>query len=182
MKKITEKINKRLLKEVYSPESGAFWWVPSKRKWDLLYFYDSDYDVTDHIILWKYVVEKLAENYKLDPKALYNRIKNNYAGLPRGRVNKIANNKYTLVHGNDAPKGCNMNKVLSAFKLVAIKENVRILYDEHETMIEGDPEAVQAAIKVNLGLKGLRANMDDYYDDCQASYYDDCENFKPRMR
>ena len=156
----------RVIGESKAPQSGAYWWIPHPDgSWDLEIFYDSEYGgETDHIRMWrKYVIEKLAVIWKKDPQKLRAQIGDNYTGLPRGRVNKVQNG-YTIVHGNDTPTKNGLDGIINAFNLrayqLAHSKNILILFDEHETMIQGDPERVQKALGVKLGLHGLSVDLD----------------------
>lgn len=157
-------IHNRAIVESKAPQSGAYWWLPTPDgQWELDVYYDSDFrGDTMHDRMWrKYVVERLAILWDKDLIKLGRAIGNKYAGLPRGRVGK-AMGRYVLSHGGDAPIANGLRKVISAFNLTAllksnnnsVHDRVHVSEDEHEHMLFGDPEAVQQALGVDLGLKG----------------------------
>ncbi len=170
MRLAARNIRNKIILESKVPQSGAYWWIPKPDgTWELDPYYDSDFrGNTMHDKMWKYVVEKLAIYWNKEPQKLLRRLRDNYAGLPRGRIGKIGVSRYGLggwvvSHGDDAPIPDGLNKVLSAFNLIAINKagKVKIAPDDHEQMMEGDPEAVQQAIGKDLGLKGASIEFDD---------------------
>lgn len=164
MRETVRRQRTRAIQEARIPQSGAFWWIPLPNgKWDMEVFYDSEFaDDTPHDQLWRrYMVERLATVWSKDHQTLRRRIGDDYTGLPRGRVNRVRDG-WTIVHGNDAPKGTNgVDGIINAFNLRSVvRANpgaVKVFVDEHETMIPGHPEAVQRALGVDLGLKGIFA-------------------------
>jgi hypothetical protein len=73
---------------------------------------------------------------------------------------------YVVSYGDDVPVRNGMKKVVSAFNLTPLIRagKVKVSPDIHENMSVGDPEAVQAALGVDLGLQGKP--LDDlYFDD-----------------
>lgn len=184
MRLAVRNIRNRAIIESKVPQSGAYWWLPTPDGgWELEVFYDSEYrGNTMHDIMWrKYVLDRLAILWNKDPQKLRRQIGDNYAGLPRGRVGK-AMGKFVVSHGDDAPIKNGLKKVLAAFNLSGLArtdpKKVQTAADEHETMLAGDPDAVQRALGVKLGLKGsygssagMRAGVlmdlddDDYYED-----------------
>lgn len=166
MREAVRRHNHRVIKESRAPQSGAYWFIPLKDgSWDIEVFYDSQFDDTPHDQMWNtYVVERLATIWSKDPAWLKRVIGDNYTGLPRGRVNKVKFDDqigYTIVHGDDMPKGCTIAGVINAFNLRSIQraDLLKIYKDEHETMISGDPKKVQKTLGVDLGLKGSMAMM-----------------------
>lgn len=144
--------------ESRAPQSGAYWWVPTPDgSWYLETFFDSEFaGNTMHDFIWRrYMMDVLGVLWNKDPRKLARVIGDEYTGLPRGRVNKVGNG-FTVVHGGDAPVRNAEDKIISTFNLYrAYKDgNVKFMDDEHETMMAGDPEAVQQALGVDLGLSG----------------------------
>lgn len=80
------------------------------------------------------------------------RLGEHYAGLPRGRVTRVRA-VYLVQYGDDTPATCSLEVVRGRFGLVG--RRVNYLVDEHERMLAGDPEPVQQALGVNLGLHGV---------------------------
>lgn len=59
---------------------------------------------------------------------------------------------YLVHHGGDAPVSGWLRRVERRFGLQG--QQLRALLDDHECMLAGDPEAVQRALGVDLGLRG----------------------------
>ena len=78
---------------------------------------------------------------------------------------------FVLSHGDDTPVRNGLKKVLAAFNLSSLMRSgkVRVSPDVHENMTMGDPEAVQRALGIDLGLQGKSlddlVDWDDYWDD-----------------
>lgn len=168
MREAVRQHDRRIILESRNPQSGAYWFIPlPDGKWDIETFYDSQFEDTPHDQMWsRYVVERLATIWGKDHNWLRRVIGDNYTGLPRGRVSKVNHDAgigYTIVHGDDFPKGCSITGVLNAFNLRAFQrahpDLVNIYKDHHETMISGDPRRVQKALGVDLGLKGSMIQM-----------------------
>jgi hypothetical protein len=70
-----------------------------------------------------------------------------YIGLPRGRVTR-PERTYLVLHGDDSPVTGWEEMVIASFRLSGRK--VKFLIDEHETMIPGHPQAVEAALGIRL--------------------------------
>lgn len=163
-------IRNRAILESRIPQSGAYWWIPTPDgDWTMDVYYDSEHrGNTMHDRIWRrHVIEKLAVLWGKDPDWLKRAIGDNYTGLPRGRVNKVQDG-FTIVHGNDAPVKDVVTKIMNAFNLRtyfrAHPDKVRAFEDEHETMLQGDPDVVQKALGTDLGLKGsFHADFDDDY-------------------
>jgi len=68
--------------------------------------------------------------------------------LPRGRVTRVRG-IYLVHHGGDAPVPSGTDRVAARFGLRG--KVVRHLLDDHERMLAGDPETVQAALGADLG-------------------------------
>ncbi len=168
MRLAVRNIRNHAIQEAKQPQSGAYWWLPTPEgEWELDIYYDSEFGGrTMHNDMWrKYVIDRLAVLWGKEPDKLRRRIGNNYAGLPRGRVGK-AMGTYVVSHGDDVPVRNGMKKVVSAFNLSPLMRagKVKVSPDIHENMSVGDPEAVQAALGVDLGLQGKP--LDDlYFDD-----------------
>jgi hypothetical protein len=169
MREAVRQFRTKAIMESKVPQAGPYWWLPTPDgKWILEKFYDSEYrGATGHDLLWdKYVIERLSVIWGKDTNKLRRSLRGHYTGLPRGRVNKVSNG-WTVVHGDNAPVSSWKNQVIRAFVLTAQKDKVRFMKDDHETIIPGDPEAIQDALKVDLGLKGTFSMdfEDDDYDD-----------------
>ena len=156
-------VRNKVILESKVPQSGAYWWVPKPDgSWELDVYYDSDFkDNTMHDKMWRYVVDKLAVYWEKDQEKLLRRLKDNYTGLPRGRVGRAG--KWVVSHGDDAPVPNGIGKVLSAFNLISLEKagKVMVAPDVHESMMVGDPEAVQKALGKDLGLRGKELDFED---------------------
>ena len=129
------------------PETGDYYCVPvptdAGRQWELCTSRDAGLDPdVGHTELWLFVLDRLAIAWAKD----------RYAVLPRGRVTRPSRS-YLILHGRDAPLIHWRRTVAERFDLASGR--IRSLYDEHERMIAGDPEAVERALGVDLGLRGL---------------------------
>jgi hypothetical protein len=187
MRLAVRNIRNRAIAEAKAPQSGAYWWLPTPDgKWELDIYYDSEFrGNTMHDIMWrKYVLDRLAILWNKDPAKLKRSIGYNYAGLPRGRIGRAPSTGFVISHGDDAPIKNGMKKILSAFNLSGLvrsdPKKVKITVDKHETMLAGDPEIVQKALGVDLGLEGsfgssagIRDGMIMDLDDHDDNYYDD---------
>src|SRR4051794_32990694 len=74
-------------------------------------------------------------------------LRNHYTGLLRGRVTQPGRG-YLVLHGNDAPVLDWEVRVVRRFHLEGSR--FKILYDEHERMLPGDPQMIEST----LDLKG----------------------------
>lgn len=162
-------IRNRAILESRTPQTGAYWWMPTPDgKWVLDAYYDSEFrNNTMHDIIWrKYALDRLAVLWDKDSDKLRRLIGDKYAGLPRGRVSK-AMGGIVVSHGDDVPITNGMKKVLGVFNLSGLNaKKVRVSPDDHENMMPGDPEAVQEVIGVDLGLRGsFHMDFDDDFDD-----------------
>lgn len=166
MRLAVRSVRNHVIQESKKPQTGAYWWLPTPDgDWELDIYYDDEFGGnTQHIDMWpKYVVDRLAVLWNKDPHKLRRQIKNNYTGLPRGRVGR-AMGKYVVSHGEDVPVRNGMKKVVNAFNLSSLMRDgkVHVSPDIHENMTAGDPEAVQRALGVDLGLQGI--STDDLFD------------------
>ena len=109
-----------------------------------------------HTELWLLVLDRLAMSWAKDRRYLRRRLEDRYAGLPRGRVTRPSRS-YMILHGRDAPLFEWLGVVASRFDLPPGR--IRSLYDEHERMIAGDPEAVERVLGVDLGLRGIETAL-----------------------
>lgn len=97
--------------------------------------------------LWPRLIDRLAASWGRDAQALRRRLDQSYTGLPRGRVTR-PEKEFLILHGNNSPIPGWQGQVIGAFSLTG--RRVRILFDEHETMIPGHPEAVEASLGIRL--------------------------------
>jgi hypothetical protein len=154
----TRKAQDRLTRR---PHEGVYWWIPIKKvseiTWEVVTYFQEDwYQGTEHLAIWPYVIEELEQKWGKLPRS----IKENYTGLPRGRVCfslMDGKRKLVLYHGNDTPIPDGLDYVRRQFSL---PRGTPIRFDEHETMMQGDPEKVQKALGMNLNLKGHPFVMD----------------------
>src|SRR5262245_11464476 len=139
------------------PRTGAYYWVPitadSGHHWVLCTSRDAGLNSDGgHTRLWVYVLDRLAITWGKDRMLLRRRLEDGYACLPRGRVTRTPRS-YLILHGRDAPLIDWPGVVANRFDLPTGR--TRILYDEHERMIAGDPEAVERVLGIALGLRGI---------------------------
>ena len=171
MREAARNYKRRLVTESRIPQTGAYWWVPLKSgKWEILPFYDSDYDGnTMHDRMWREVLDKLSIEWN-KPIDAFRSIRSKYTALPRGRVSRAIKRGgpvFNILHGSDGPG--DMSRVLRVFNLTNVEHVV--MDDEHEAMIPGDPEALQRILGIDLGLRGRQADFNDYdeFDDVEAA-------------
>lgn len=144
------------------PLTGAYYWFPRPHpegpSWELLTCHDlGAWDGISHREFWPLVVEHLAAAWGKDAGPLKRRLLDRYTGLPRGRITHPKTG-YLIIHGDDAPVADWRPRIKDRFRLRGVK--VRPLFDEHERMLAGDPEAVEAALGLRLGLPGV-GSVDD---------------------
>jgi hypothetical protein len=130
-------------------DPGLHWVVYTSRDAGL------DPDV-GHTELWLFVLDRLAIAWAQDRSLLRRPLEDRYAGLPRGRVTRPSRS-YLILHGRDAPLIEWLTVVASRFDLPPGR--TRILYDEHERMIAGDPDAAERVLGVDLGLRGIETAL-----------------------
>ncbi len=139
------------------PRTGAYYWLPLPGdlavRWEVVTCNDLGREAeVGHVRLWPEVVQRLARAWGKDPERLVRRLAEYYAGLPRGRVTRVRG-VYLVQHGDDTPTMGGLELIVSRFGLVG--RPVKFLVDEHEHMLSGDPEPVQRALGVDLGLHGV---------------------------
>jgi hypothetical protein len=131
--------------------TGPFYWFPSPGQdspcWGLLAGHDFGLDPdTGHVELWRHVLTRLAAAWGKEA-TFVKRLALAYTGLPRGRVTKPGR-VYLVLHGNDAPTTGLEGRIRLHFDLG--RQQVKLLYDEHETMISGHPKAVETLLGCSL--------------------------------
>lgn len=137
--------------------TGAYYWLPLPGepacRWDVVTCHDLGCGAdVGHVSLWPEVVRRLVQAWGKGPEKLVRRLSEHYAGLPRGRVTRVRG-VYLVQHGDDTPATCSIKVVRGRFGLVGLR--MKYLVDKHERMLAGDPEPVQQALGVNLGLHGV---------------------------
>ena len=149
-----------VLKEARRPLEGIYWWVPvpikgtDKFEWTVVPFHEETYGELLHSEMWDHILDDMKANWGL--KSIEN-LRQAYAGLPRGRLVKNPYDPgYTIYHGNDSPGP--MSKVYSAFNFTP-RGNNKVVFDEHEQMLGGDPEELQRELGTDLGLSGQAASL-----------------------
>ena len=137
-----------------APLTGAYYWVPRPgpdcQVWGLVTCHDLNvWDGVSHGEFWPFVLEHLAAAWGKDAKVLKRLLRDHHTGLPRGRI-VHPQSGYVVIHGDDAPVKSWLKQVKARFQLTKVK--VTPEYTEHERMIGDDPQAVQEALGVPLGL------------------------------
>ncbi len=140
-----------------SPTCGGYYWVPLPENRAIGWQVVTCRDLTrqsgmSHARLWPDIVRQLSRSWGRAEEPLMRDLIDHYSGLPRGRVTRVRD-VYLVHHGGDAPVPDWLARVESRFGLQAKPR--RVLWDEHERMLAGDPEAVQRSLGVDLGLRGV---------------------------
>ena len=133
-------LQSRLISESRRPQLGLYWWSPDKNGARLSAFFEADYGMTTHDVIWrKYAATILGLNDITVPKEILEA----YCGLPRGRVDQVyAINQpigigWLIRHGNDTPES-GFDYVISRFNL---PENV--VEQEYDEVLTTDPRHVK---------------------------------------
>jgi hypothetical protein len=133
-------LQSRLISESRRPQIGLYWWSPDKNGPRLSAFFEEDYDMTTHDVIWrKYAATILGLNNIVVPKEVLEA----YCGLPRGRVDRVYDKtepipvEWLIRHGNDTPKS-GFDYLISRFNLPYDK--VKTEYDE---ILTTDPRHVE---------------------------------------
>jgi len=144
------------------PLTGAYYWVPvpsrtAKKgyRWKIQEFFDGWTPSSDHVYVWKHVVDSLERAWGRNVKDC------DYCSLPRGRIcrREPKSAGYALYHGNDSPVGPEgLVKVAALFNLVG---RCKFIFDEHEQMIAGQPEILSRRLGVDLKLQGVEISSLD---------------------
>jgi hypothetical protein len=142
-----------------APLTGGWYWlpIPGKRAitWHVQAFYDCWRSPSDHVRIWRHVRDSLAHHWRrrLPHVECYS--------LPRGRVSRRSDKGIiTIYHGNDAPRGSGgLAAVCRAFNL---PRTTPAVFDEHEQCIAGQPEVLERALGVQLGIRGVNASSLDW--------------------
>jgi hypothetical protein len=124
-----------------APNAGGISWTVANCR-DLGCGPDAGHDVD----LWPKLIDRLAATWGRNAQTLKRRLALSYTGLPRGRVTRPGK-EFLILHGNDSPVPGWQLLVTESFGLTRCR--VRIIFDEHETMIPGHPQAVE----LSLGLR-----------------------------
>ena len=138
---------------------GAYYWLPSPAAggvaWDVLACHDLGRDAdAGHVTLWPGVLAHLAAAWGVAPAPIIRRLGGCYAGLPRGRVSGSGRRRY-LNHGGDSPRADGLAIVRGRFGLDRAGGLVVMAFDPHERMLRVDAGAVQRALGLDLGLRGI---------------------------
>ncbi|HVC95909.1 MAG TPA: hypothetical protein VND64_19625 [Pirellulales bacterium] len=172
--------------------TGAWYWVPlpagrGEVSWEVQVFFDAWAPSSDHVGVWKHVVDSLEYHWRRPLVGIENGslprghvdeqlpdvpddmpLPIDYASLPRGRVSRrIAQDlRYgarILYHGNDAPRGGGgLTAVRRAFDL---PRSAAAMFDDHERCIAGQPEALSRALGIDLRIKGGEVSDLDWDED-----------------
>jgi len=124
------------------PITGPYYWIPTPNGWKLLSFPDTLYENNDHTHIWSSIVVTHLQDVWHLPRQITLVLSKYPYGVSRGRVSRgypIITGVYYLNHGDDAPipwdeviliitKEFHLGRIQSRGKL-------KIVYDEHETML-----------------------------------------------
>ncbi|HUY34916.1 MAG TPA: hypothetical protein VMV69_19370 [Pirellulales bacterium] len=148
--------------------TGAWYWVPLPAgrgaiRWEVRVFFDFWAPSSDHVDVWKHVVDSLEYHWRRRLKGV------DYASLPRGRVSRPLrqgvqdDGALAVYHGNDAPRGGGgLARVRREFGL---PRSAAAIFDDHERCIAGQPEALSRALGIDLRVKGVEVSDLDWGDE-----------------
>ena len=131
------------------PFTGGYYWFPEPGPdgvvWSVLTCEDLGCGPDDghDEALWPRLLSWLAIVWNKDDQFLKRRLQLCYTGLPRGRVTRPGRT-YLILHGNDSPPSRSEELLIKAFRLDG--QQLKFLFDEHETQIPGHPEQIAAVI------------------------------------
>jgi len=148
------------------PLTGAWYWVPFREgrrhlRWEIEEFFDCWKPNSDHVYIWRHVREWLEFCWGRSLKRA------DYYSLPRGRVSQIlgepaSQSDFALYHGNDSPRG--KTGLVFVRQLFNLKRSTSVVFDDHERMVAGQPEALSSLLGFDLGLKGIDSSELDLFD------------------
>lgn len=147
---------RKLLLASSEPQTGIFWWVPTKRGWQITAFFDSQFGDPDHRKIWKAWANTILGRDDAHAAAF---VAGARCGLPRGRVRKIAPRKHgvgptaplwLILQGDDAPIRNTEKKIAAHFRLP--EGEYRLVFDNHECMLRKDVAIVERYLGRDLGL------------------------------
>jgi hypothetical protein len=146
----------RILLETKEPQTGIFWWVPSKKGWQIIAFFDTQFGEPDHRKVWRMWANTILG--KDDVHAPTN-VALARCGLPRGRVRKIrprrrglgpTTPRWLIFHGNDSPVRNAVRLIVSRFNLP--NDGYCLEFDHHECMLREDVATIAKYLGRDLGL------------------------------
>lgn len=159
---------RRLLKEARAPQTGLYYWGPTKNGWRIFPFFQEQYPGATHGDVWsKWASTILC--VEQSQKALPREVRNAQYGLPRGRVTKIKMRGelvYLISHGDDVPTDDPIDGIVEKFNLPYGQFKASV--DNHEHMLRSDIVTIQQFLGKDLGLlsKAVPDNWgDEEYDD-----------------
>jgi len=135
------------------PYRGGYYWLPIPSPdgitWSVVTCRDlgCSADAGHDADLWPRLMVPLAATWGKDAQILKRKLALSYTGLPRGRVTR-PDRTFLVLHGKDSPIPMWEPLVIESFRLSGRK--VKFVYDEHETMIPGHPQAVAASLGFRL--------------------------------
>ena len=135
------------------PRDGGYYWIPSQGRgaltWDVISCHELGLDAgIGHADFWPAVIDRLATTWDKDERALQRLLKDRYYGLPRGRVTRPGG-RFLILHGADSPPSDWLEQVIRRFGLE--RRSVKVLFDEHETMMAEDQNRVMSALGISVG-------------------------------
>lgn len=132
------------------PFTGAYYWIPvADVGWKLSVWPNAFHEGGEagHADIWEDQVYILAEAFNVEPAQLLREIRNCPYGLPRGRVVKMGDGSWGVAHGNDHPKGQDLEStVMGSFSLQDVTP--KFFFDDHEQMLSCDRVNVRRALGI----------------------------------
>ena len=133
--------------------TGGYYWLPTPSPngitWSIVTCRDlgCHSDAGHDADLWPRLMVPLARAWGKDALILKKKLALSYTGLPRGRVTRPVKT-FLVLHGDDSPNRRFAEMVKQSFQLSG--QEVKFVFDEHETMIPGHPRAVEATLGPRL--------------------------------
>ena len=126
----------KFLKESRAPQTGIYWWCPTKNDWRLAVFFDEEFGNPWHKEIWE---KWCATILGLDDVRVPSEVAEAYHGLPRGRVS-LGRGVYVILHGNDTPIKNGLELVAKRFNL---PPGYHTAFDSHEVTLQDDVKIIK---------------------------------------
>jgi hypothetical protein len=132
--------------------TGGYYWLPTpgdgSPSWHVVTCHRLGSDAeAGHVEMRDAVIDRLAAAWGKDVTALGRLLRDRPYGFPRGWVTRPGR-RFLILYGGDSPRPDWLEPVLLAFALE--HRDVRMLYDEHERMLDDDRIDVAKVLDIRL--------------------------------